>query len=77
MRYRAQIIKSAAIYILAVIVVIAVVWELSYIGIVSDQQNYIRGKYGTKCYEEGYEHKNIKIPLVFDSKELCEKSLKK
>lgn len=64
--------KFLSLFIAGVVILI-----LSGVGYLAIQPpKYIRGEYGTKCYVEGNEHKNIKKPLKFNSIEKCQGSLK-
>lgn len=36
---------------------------------------WVHGKYGEKCYIKGTEHKNIRYPVYFDSREECLRDL--
>jgi hypothetical protein len=67
------LIKSLLTLIIAGILLIL----LAATGYIKYQQDrYVRGKYGIRCYKEDREHKNIKNLLYFNSIELCENSLK-
>ncbi len=62
-------IKLLATLIIVIIILTVIVFS----SIAS--QDYVRGKYGTKCYEKGKEHKNIKHFIYFGSLEECLESL--
>ena len=57
------------IILLAFVIVFSVVVFAS--GAYMYGDSYIRGKYGTKCYIEGQEHKNIEYKLKIDTYEEC------
>lgn len=41
----------------------------------TSNNNFVRGKHGSKCYMEGTEHGNIRMPIYFETLEECLKSL--
>lgn len=59
------------------IVIAIIVFGLITFTQLSKEENsiFVRGVYGSKCYPKGFENKNIKHPLYFDSLNECIASL--
>lgn len=42
----------------------------------NEKAEFLKGKYGHKCYMRGSEHGNIEYPIFFESVDDCLKSIK-
>lgn len=60
---------------LAILAMVLVVFGCFFVARAVGDDEFVRGKYGAKCYIRGTEHANIKYPIYFDTLDDCLKSL--
>ena len=59
-------IRYAALFLVVVLFAMGVTYAKD----LSDR-NFVRGKYGDKCYVVGTEHRNIEYPIYYTSLDDC------
>lgn len=73
MQFRSKEQKLAV----ALLIMGAILFGAFFIAQAVGKGEFVRGRYGTKCYITGSEHGNIEYPIYFDTVDECLRSLYK